>query len=456
MPRSDIVRSNKPGLFIPRNAPSIRQQQDDGWTGRSDTISYRPTPGGLVPKTTYVPPISLANAVRHLTYHIWPTKHTSVWQWNLQQLAQRWTLFNGRKLLGIVYDELSHSPETVLEYCRELGMHWDFVYSTPNDSIRGELATWQPRMEWLLPELSTRHDVVFNAHAKGVKYEDENTVRPWTQLMYEACLDNWGKVQDLLERSACAGTIRVRGGTDGFRYAGTFFWFRLNAVRGGRWKDIHPGAWGVEDWPARHFTTKASSCIFADDDTLSTNESINLVFDRWRTQTTEKERILMHPEARQFVTQFRTAQQLTVIEIGSRNINGTIRDLFPNAKWIGLDRMPGPLVDVLVDAVDYVPPDKVDMVICCEVLEHAENWEQVLRKGVSWLKPGGWMIITCAGFGRPPHSVIVEGTPGPEEHYANLTCQQIEDVLRANGMKIQQSHYLGTTFDVQVAAVNPP
>lgn len=164
----------------------------------------------------------------------------------------------------------------------------------------------------------------------------------------------------------------------------------------------------------------------------------------------------MHPEVRTFVSQFRTSQFLKVIEIGSRDINGSIRDLFPNAQWIGLDRIPGPRVDVVVDAVEYTPPDPVDMVICCEVLEHAENWEQVLRRGASWLKPGGWMIVTCAGFGREPHSVIVQGTPQPGEHYANLTCQQIEDVLRAAGLKIHQSNYLGTTKDVQVSAVLPP
>ena len=45
----------------------------------------------------------------------------------------------------------------------------------------------------------------------------------------------------------------------------------------------------------------------------------------------------MHVEAFAFVAQFSTTDPITVIEIGSRIINGTVRGLFPNAHWTGLD-----------------------------------------------------------------------------------------------------------------------
>ena len=137
----------------------------------------------------------------------------------------------------------------------------------------------------------------------------------------------------------------------------------------------------------------------------------------------------MHVEANQWVQNFATDRTIDVIEIGSLNVNGTIRDLFPNARWIGLDRVAGPGVDVVTDAIDYTPMHLVDMVISCEAFEHTPNWREVIQRSFDWLKPGGIMIVTAAGLGRQPHSCD-GGDLKPGEDYGNLSPVDLRESLR--------------------------
>lgn len=144
----------------------------------------------------------------------------------------------------------------------------------------------------------------------------------------------------------------------------------------------------------------------------------------------------MHNECFRFVSQYATNATLSVIEIGSRDINGTTRPLFPSASWVGLDLHAGPCVDWVGDAVEYVPESQVDLVICTEVLEHAENWRELIAIAASWLMPGGQFIVTCAGPGRDPHSHHDGAALRDGEHYGNLTCDQVTDAMRSAGLTV--------------------
>lgn len=137
----------------------------------------------------------------------------------------------------------------------------------------------------------------------------------------------------------------------------------------------------------------------------------------------------MHSEAFEFVARHATDQPISVIEIGSRDINGTARSLFHAASWIGLDLYPGPCVDWVGDAAKYQPKELVDLVMCMETLEHASNWIALIHAGVAWLKIGGEMIITCAGPGREEHSAIDGGPCYAGEYYANLSTAQIDAAI---------------------------
>jgi hypothetical protein len=156
----------------------------------------------------------------------------------------------------------------------------------------------------------------------------------------------------------------------------------------------------------------------------------------------------MHAEARQWVEHFATDRKIRIVEIGSLNVNGTIRDLFPNADYTGIDRVAGPGVDVVCDAVDYVPESLVNMVICCEALEHTANWKQVIETANKWLHPCGAFVMTCAGLGRQPHSC--DGGPLRDgEYYRNLSPADVREAMGGFTWKIVRQYQT----DVQAFAV---
>lgn len=119
-----------------------------------------------------------------------------------------------------------------------------------------------------------------------------------------------------------------------------------------------------------------------------------------------------------------------VVEFGSRNINGTIRMIFPpKTKYIGVDMRPGLCVDVVADAASYKPPSGAHVVVCLEVLEHAPTAEAIVRNAVDIMMPGGHLILTCATDPRGPHSAVGEGPPQDGEYYGNVAPELVRKWL---------------------------
>ena len=98
-----------------------------------------------------------------------------------------------------------------------------------------------------------------------------------------------------------------------------------------------------------------------------------------------------------------------VIEIGSYNVNGSIRgfvtSLNPN-KYIGVDMREGPGVDIVCDANDIVErfgEASFDVVISTDTMEHIENWRGAMSNFKRVCKSGGIMIITTVSKGYGKH-----------------------------------------------------
>lgn len=162
----------------------------------------------------------------------------------------------------------------------------------------------------------------------------------------------------------------------------------------------------------------------------------------------------MHRECMEFMSQLRTRDAISIIEIGSRDVNGTPRGLFPNADYIGLDVRPGPCVDMVVDGGQYSPEHTVDMVICTEVLEHTQNWRELIQHAASWLKYGGILLVTCAGPGREPHSAVDgEHRLLHGEHYDNVSPEDLAATAVESGLSVRLCQLVGT--DTQMYAVKP-
>lgn len=139
----------------------------------------------------------------------------------------------------------------------------------------------------------------------------------------------------------------------------------------------------------------------------------------------------MHANAYNFVERIasRGLPSGPVIEIGGRNINGSIRQLFGPA-YLSLDLYDGPGVDIVANGATYRPKIRPVVVVCCEVLEHAEDAEQICANAYRMLLPGGVFIVTAATEGRFEHSAHDGGNLREGEFYRNVTAKDLARWLR--------------------------
>lgn len=147
-----------------------------------------------------------------------------------------------------------------------------------------------------------------------------------------------------------------------------------------------------------------------------------------------------------------------VVEIGSRNINGSVRQLFAaSASYLATDITGGIGVDQIVDASDAsaLPAGSCDTVVCCEVLEHTPV-APIIRSAATWLRPGGFLIATMATTGRVLHSAIDGGTLRAGEHYHNVTAEEMITALDAAGLLPIIVETNEATADLYVFAWKPP
>lgn len=154
----------------------------------------------------------------------------------------------------------------------------------------------------------------------------------------------------------------------------------------------------------------------------------------------------MHPAASTYVRSVLETVSIPkgpVLEIGGRNINGTVRPLFAEiGPYASIDLYDGRGVDLVGDvcALDPVKTAKrlfnrasVACVVCCEVLEHATQPAKMCRWAHRVLKAGGVFIMTAANPLRMTHSGIDGGLLQPGEHYAGVYKQDLQQWLKPFG-----------------------
>lgn len=139
----------------------------------------------------------------------------------------------------------------------------------------------------------------------------------------------------------------------------------------------------------------------------------------------------MHAGAFRYVAKCvqRLPERRAVLEYGGRFINGTIRDLFGTDNYVSIDIVPGPGVDVVANAVSYKPQKPVDTVVCCEVLEHSDEWPMIVNAAGRVLGKDGVAIFTCATNGRLPHSAVDGGAIRDGEYYGNVDPLEMTSIL---------------------------
>jgi SAM-dependent methyltransferase len=149
-----------------------------------------------------------------------------------------------------------------------------------------------------------------------------------------------------------------------------------------------------------------------------------------------------HSEQLEFVQKLKAAfpdffSAVRTLEIGSQDINGTIREFFDAGSYIGIDVAPGPGVDVVCQGQDYDAPDaSFDTVISCEVMEHNPHWTATFANMIRLCRPGGLIVMTCASLGRKEHGTTRTSRADSPltvalgwEYYRNLTATDFKRAL---------------------------
>ena len=101
-----------------------------------------------------------------------------------------------------------------------------------------------------------------------------------------------------------------------------------------------------------------------------------------------------------FVNAYAPFTQMKIADVGSQDVNGTYRSLFPDSQYTGFDICSGPGVDVVIESNDEwnltdEQKNSYDVVISGQVLEHVQRPWIWIRNVAQLCKPGG-IIWICA------------------------------------------------------------
>jgi hypothetical protein len=135
----------------------------------------------------------------------------------------------------------------------------------------------------------------------------------------------------------------------------------------------------------------------------------------------------MHKEVKIFLSELKEKypdyfNNKRVLELGSLNINGSPREFFTDCDYIGIDRVNGKGVDVVIEAHKYKTDKKFDVIITTEMLEHDKYADLSIENAKSLLKKGGVIIGTAANIHRKIHFERC----GKDRFYKNISREQVK------------------------------
>jgi len=143
-----------------------------------------------------------------------------------------------------------------------------------------------------------------------------------------------------------------------------------------------------------------------------------------------------HPAQLEFVASLKAQfpdyfVRKNVLEVGSLNINGSIRPFFEQCIYVGVDLGAGADVDVVARGEDLAYPNRsFDVVASCECFEHNPAWVATLKNMIRM--SSGLVFFSCATTGRAEHGTrrtSPHDAPFCGDYYQNLTEQDFREAF---------------------------
>jgi len=177
---------------------------------------------------------------------------------------------------------------------------------------------------------------------------------------------------------------------------------------------------------------------------------------------------MAHPQQAEFVAYCRLQypqnfKDCKVLEVGSLNINGSIRTFFEDCQYIGVDLGEGKDVDLVARGEDLdFASNSFDTVASCECFEHNPEWVKTFENMHRMCKPGGLVFMSCATTGRPEHGTP-RTTPADSpftsltsEYYRNLTEDDFKDAFSLSTMFSKHHFFVQhQTHDLYFYGIKP-
>ena len=148
---------------------------------------------------------------------------------------------------------------------------------------------------------------------------------------------------------------------------------------------------------------------------------------------------MAHPQQAEFFSSVREQypqhfKQAKVLEVGSLDINGSLRELFQDCDYTGVDLQVGPGVDLACPGhLLALPTGHFDTVCSAECFEHNPFWRETLANMLRMCRPGGLVLISCATTGRKEHGTTRTNPDASPftvaarwDYYLNLTGPMLE------------------------------
>lgn len=141
----------------------------------------------------------------------------------------------------------------------------------------------------------------------------------------------------------------------------------------------------------------------------------------------------MHETAYEFVQQ-KVAQyglsELSTLEIGSYDVNGSIRPLF-SGPYVGVDMREGPGVDVVAESHKLpFQGSFFDVVVSTSTLEHDRYFWKTIPELARVLSSGGHLVLTTTYIGWVKHEFPYD--------YWRFTEEAIQGLLEEAGLRVLQ------------------
>lgn len=232
---------------------------------------------------------------RNLYYFVCPAG--TLWRWNIERLKEFWNIFNGRKLISIVYGPgLEKTEEAMKCFTADA----EFMVSE-NCPLLCETKTFVRGLSRLKSD--DPEEVTFYAHAKGGRQAEESlaNVQRWVDSMYVLNLSSPELVDRLMLQYSSLGCYRQDYSYRGSRwhYSGTFYWLKHRDLFSRNWTDIEPTKFGSEGYPGRHFKIEESFSLTPSvpPHTLYQNAPDEGTYRRWLEESMYKEKIAFGGDA---------------------------------------------------------------------------------------------------------------------------------------------------------------